>query len=208
MYVPSTVNEHSVSLTDWTSFMSVWVNPGYWQYAYPITVDADTGSTGYAPQILMNVQPMINSTGCPGWSCATVYQSSPVDWPFNQWFEVSLVGYLHPGSTSTFTVYQNGVQIITWSGVLPDEGEIGTHHQSPTTFDALSNIHLGLYAGPDQGNYAIYNDDVAVYNLGSSTASTASGQTYIAASSSILLGAVGAVVVRPARKRLARQTDD
>ena len=196
IYVPSQVQGDAVQFTDWVSFMSVWINPGYWQYAPPITVD-----TTDSRQVTLTVQPLL--ANCPDWSCTGVFQTNPITWPLNQWWELSLQCVLNPGGNSVLTVYQNGVRIISWTGVLPDTGT-GTLGSGPVTYNGLSDIHMGLYAGPMQGTFAIYNDDVVVYNLGGSTAQSPASQSYVTAGSTILLGLVGAVVARPARSRVAR----
>ena len=200
IYVPSTVAGTQVKFTDWISFMSIWVNPGYWQYAPPITVD-----TTSSRQVTLTVQPLL--ANCPDWSCTGVLQSKPISWPLNQWWELSFAADLHPGGDSTLTVYQNGLSIISWTGVLPSVGT-GTLGTGPVTYNGLSDVHMGLYTGPGEGTFAIYNDDVAVYNLGNSPASPAPGQTYLAAESTAFLGVIGAAVARPTRSRLSRMLDD
>jgi len=153
IYVPSTINGTPVDLTDWISFLSVWVNPGAWNYAYPITIDGNyQGVNLSSPQLHMSIE-MLGVD-------ATEY--APTAWPLNQWWELTLVGSIVPNpGTSHLTVYQDGTKMLSWSGVMPTTGSYG----EPVTYNGLSYLHAGLYAGPDQGTYAIYNDDIAVYSV-------------------------------------------
>ena len=153
IYVPSAVNGTPVTLTDWVSFLSIWVNPGAWNYAYPITIDGNyQGVFLSSPQLHMSIE-MLGEDAT---------ESTPIAWPLNQWWELTLVGSIVPNpGASHLAVYQNGVQVLSWSGVMPTTGLYG----EPVSYNGLSYLHAGLYAGPDQGTYAIYNDDVAVYAI-------------------------------------------
>ena len=153
IYVPSMVNGTPVNLTDWVSFLSVWVNPGAWNHADPITINGNyQGTSLSSPQLQMSLEML--GVG--------VTESAPAPWPLNQWWELSLVGNLVPNpGASSFAVYQNGIKVLSWSGVMPTTGLAG----GPVSYDGLSYLHAGLYAGPNQGTYVIYNDDIAVYSM-------------------------------------------
>ena len=151
IYVPRDYNGVPVSITDWVSFLSLWINPGYWQYAAPITIDG-------GQQLQMDLEMFTTPV--------YVYQTNPINWPYNQWFELSVSGVLDPGGTSYITVYQNNATIMSWEGVLPDTGT-GTLGTGPVTYSGLTQIHAGLYIGPAQSYFSIYNADFTVYNTAS-----------------------------------------
>ena len=75
------------------------------------------------------------------------YQSGAVTWPFSEWFELGIRAHIQPGTLDyTIVVYQNNTPIISYTG---DTGN-----------GQLAHVHLGLYAGPNQGDFTVYNDDL------------------------------------------------
>jgi len=85
------------------------------------------------------------------WSKITgnTFQIAPVAWPFDKWFQIGILGRLQPGTTnSTIIVYQNGTPIITFTG---DTGN-----------GLLGRMHFGLYTGPEQWTFSVYNDDITL----------------------------------------------
>ncbi|HKT22454.1 MAG TPA: hypothetical protein VJR06_07605 [Nitrososphaerales archaeon] len=155
IYVPSTFNGSPVQFTDWVSFMTLWLNPGFWQTAYPVTIDG-VQSGGGARQITMNLYPYSLN-----YATYHITQKNPISWPLDQWWQLAVECDLHPGSNSTITIYQNNVPIISWTGNLGTTGS----GSAPVTYDGIYDMHMGLYVGPSQGAFAIYNDDVEIYNL-------------------------------------------
>jgi len=79
-----------------------------------------------------------------------VYQAQPVKWPLDRWFKIGIQGDLQPGTAdSRITVFQDGVAIINYVGNLGDQAT------------GLGQMHFGLYTGPNQGAFAVYNDAIS-----------------------------------------------
>jgi len=139
VYVPSSVNGHRVQITsDWISFASLWLNQGGSDTGGQVlAINSDSSHT-----IHVNVH-MINKI---------LFPANPIKWPFDRWFSIGVYGELHLGTTNSKLVfYQNGQQIISWTG---DLGIVS---------DGLGQMHFGLYAANTQGTIAVYNDDIQVY---------------------------------------------
>jgi len=152
VYVPSVVNGETVKLTDWSSFISIWVSKGFWQEAYPITVDSVWWANGRNQELMMNLHMLPNGV---------LLQTNPIKWPFDKWFKIGLEVDLHPGTANTrVTVYQDNIAIINWVG---DLGNTSVGYSGTVTYDGLSDSHFGFYAGNKQGTLAFYNDDIVIY---------------------------------------------
>ena len=143
IYVPSSVNGQPVSLTDWISFISIWLNDGGSNAGInPITVDSLSGAR-------RELSLWVGMLSLP-YSDRIVYQAQPVKWPLDRWFKIGIQGDLQPGTAdSRITVFQDGVAIINYVGNLGDQAT------------GLGQMHFGLYTGPNQGAFAVYNDAIS-----------------------------------------------
>jgi hypothetical protein len=141
-YVPSSVDGQVVALTDWVSFVSLWLNDGGSNAGInPITIDS---TTRRELTLWLGTLP----------SNRDVYQAAPVKWPLDKWFKIGVQGDLQPGTAnSRITVFQDGVAIISWVGNLGDQA------------NGLGQMHFGLYMGSDQGTFAVHNDAISVQEL-------------------------------------------
>jgi hypothetical protein len=138
VYVPSEIDGQPVTLTDWVSFASLWIDEGSWRGDIePLTIDSENQQLNLWVGMLP-AQPR------------NVYQKEPVKWPFDRWFKIGIQGDLRPGADSTITVFQDDVAIITYVGNL---GGI---------YCGLDEVHFGLYMGANQGTFAVYNDAITV----------------------------------------------
>ena len=139
VYVPSNVDGQHVTLTDWVSFATLWVNEGSWRTGECLTVDSNSKRQLNLWMGMFPAEPRV------------LYQRNPVQWPFDRWFKIGIQGDLRPGTAnSRITVLQDNVAIIDYVGNL---GEI---------YDGLDEMHFGLYMSADQGAFAVYNDAIVV----------------------------------------------
>jgi hypothetical protein len=148
VYVPT------VNMTGPVSFITVGFD-GY----NPITVDIDRQTL---PHRYLKLWNSIFTT-------TDGYQTvSPmVEFPFDKWVDLQLEVHLRPSTElSNVILYQDGVKII-------DFKSYSLSAQAPT----LLNMHFGLYAGNGQGAFAVYNDDLQMFDLSASTTSTSSTTT-------------------------------
>jgi hypothetical protein len=168
VYVPSRVSGQSVTITDWVSFATIWVNEGAWRYALPITVDGARAGGWAGPELLL-IPHML------GENQSGIIQTNPLQWPFDKWFKIGIEVDLRPGTAnSNITVYQDDLAVISWTGDLGNKGLSG-----PVTFDGLSGMHFGLYTGWGQGTFAVYNDAITLQasGIGCTVTMTVTGTT-------------------------------
>jgi len=156
IHVPSSVDGQPVSLTDWVSFVSIWLNDRGWEAGInPITIDSTTAGE---LTLWLGMLP----------SNRNVYQAKPVKWAFDRWFKIGIQGDLKPGTAdSRVTVFQDGVAIINYVGNLGDQAT------------GLGYMHYGLYMGPNQGAYAVHNDAISVTETATVTPSTSTIQVSV-----------------------------
>lgn len=150
VYVPSTLNGSPVNLGPWVSFGSIWLNTGgHTAGINPITLDSDSN---HHMGLWMGMLPAF--AGSYDSESAHLYtQQNPITWQYDTWFSIGLYGYLNPNGQSTIQLLQDGMPIITITGVMPSSS-VG-----------LNEMHFGLYANGLSGPYAVYNDDIATYAL-------------------------------------------
>ncbi len=136
VYVPS------VLITDWLSFITMHLSDGSF-----ITVDSS----------LMNidgvVQPVLHLwNGALPVGSRIIKQVDPVAWSFDEWLNLTIVGSLRPGKDSSgITLYQDGRIVINYVGYAGN--------------GSLEWMHFGLYTGPEQAIFAVYNDDIMLWQL-------------------------------------------
>ena len=108
------------------------------------------------------------------------YQTNPITWPFDTWFNIGFAVHLVPApGISTYQVYQNGVEIIDASLTI---------QSSYTRIPNLHHIHFGLYMGPFDGTqnayWSVYNDDLVLEDL-SGTGSGTGGSGTVTVTSTV-----------------------
>jgi len=86
-------------------------------------------------------------------------QTSPVVFPLNKWFKLSLDAYNTNTPSSQITIYQDNSQIIQYDGELFNATQY------------MNFIHFGLYMGQRQPAMAVLNDNTAIDSIGPSTTS-------------------------------------
>jgi len=70
-----------------------------------------------------------------------------------EWFALTVIGHLVPGTnSSSITVLQDQTAIISFIGNAGNGG--------------LMFMHFGLYTGQKQTTFAVYNDNIGIWNLG------------------------------------------
>jgi len=145
VYVPSNINGQPVLLTDWVSFISLWLNEGGSDAGInPITVDST------AEHELTLWLGMLPSDDAPI-DGGIVDQAQQMRWSFDRWFKIGILGDLEPGTAnSRITLFQDDVAIMNYVGNLLDMS------------DGLGEVHNGLYTGTNQGTFAVYNDAITV----------------------------------------------
>ncbi len=128
VYVPS------VTLLDWVSFMTMHLTDGTF-----ITID----STG---QVLHMWDGALQE------GSRTIQQLNPISWPFNRWFNLTVVANLKPGADNSHIVlYQNSVKVIDYTGYAGN--------------GSLRLMHFGLYTGSTQATFNVYNDEIRLWQL-------------------------------------------
>jgi len=91
-------------------------------------------------------------------------QQNPIQWSFNTWFNIRVEAHLKPGTVnSQVTVYQNNMKIINFVG--------------NTGNGSLWYMHFGLYTGPKQTTFSVYNDNIQLWQLVTSAATIANFRT-------------------------------
>lgn len=164
-YVQARVYVPSVTLSDWVSFITIVLDNNK-----GITIDSDRH---YTLQI-----------------CDTAFtggldtQPSPVPYPLNAWFKIGVEIHYRPATDiSTIILSQDDQAIITLS-----------KHALDAQPGNILDVHFGLYTGAQQPKFAVYNDNLALYDLtesqtvtstiSSSTASSSTTQTSSSTTSS------------------------
>ena len=125
------------------------------------------------------------------------YQTNPITWPFDTWFNIGFAVHLVPApGISTYQVYQNGVEIIDASLTI---------QSSYTRIPNLHHIHFGLYMGPFDGTqnafWSVYNDDLVLEDL-----SGTGGASRTATFTSTVTGTVTRTVTSLSTLRSTRTT--
>jgi hypothetical protein len=74
-----------------------------------------------------------------------------VQWPLNQWFQISILALSMGTPQATFAVYYNGNMIM--------------EYQSQAYGDGAFAIHWGAYTSPSQQTWTIYNADLLLEDM-------------------------------------------
>jgi len=76
-------------------------------------------------------------------------------WPFDKWFKIGVEVHYRPSDQiSQVIVYQDDLEIL----------RLQTHALDPQPRHFI-NLHFGLYTGGQQATFAVYNDDITLYDL-------------------------------------------
>jgi rhamnogalacturonyl hydrolase YesR len=84
---------------------------------------------------------------------------SSTQFPLNQWFKLSLIAHGVGSNDASLVYYFNDVEMIQVTGVKVADGP-------------LVQGHFGLYKQSTVGDYALYNDDILIETLSSSSGTT------------------------------------
>lgn len=88
---------------------------------------------------------------------STYQAGNGVQWPFDKWFKIGVEFHLRPyGQNSLTILYQDDVEILRTSTTVRV-----TDTEAPQAW----MFHWGLYQGRGQKTLAIYNGDIAIYDL-------------------------------------------
>lgn len=96
------------------------------------------------------------------WDVATrkSYSTTGV-WNFDTWFKLGVTAYLKPAPGNSEVI------------IFLNEKTIADDFISGAWAESLGYMHFGLYTGPKQGTYAVYNDDISYTPLTNPVQSTA-----------------------------------
>jgi len=151
VYVPST----GLSLPRFVSFVSIKFGPNY----KGIMIDSSTTSKGalYIYDDLFNDTCLMQSD---------FKRPIKAYWPFDKWFKIGVEVHYRPSDQiSQVVLYQDDLEILN----------LQTHATNPNPLP-FKNLHFGLYTGGNQ-TFALYNDDIALYDLTQSPTTTTTTTT-------------------------------
>ena len=192
IYVPSTVNGTQQNYQEWFTFVNLFFGQSTLPNQYPVFVLGCSSATGYYcdhRQLSLGSGPFaINNT---------ILARNNVTWPLDEWFELR-----------TLVIQTKSISVITLYQVANSTQQLVENMTSATVGMYLFQAHWGLYDGPTSGISAIYNDDITIFDITTSTTTaipeysgTTTVLTILTATALVLCGRRTRPAEKPLRSR-------